>query len=47
MLKKDENGDYVCKKDESFVCPAGKAHGTCCGCPLGDTIDSRQPKDNC
>lgn len=44
-LKKD--GDYICEKDTSYVCPDGEDHGTCCGCPLGDAIDSRHPKDNC
>ena len=27
MLKKDENGDYACKKDKSFVCPDEENHG--------------------
>jgi len=47
MLKKDESGDYICEKDTSYVCPDGEKHGTCYGCPLGDAIDNRQPKDDC
>lgn len=47
MLKKDENGDYACKKDKSYVCPVGENYGTCRGCPLGDALDSRRTKDNC
>lgn len=47
MLKRDKSGDYICEKDTSYVCPDGEKHGTCCGCPLGDAIDSRQPKDEC
>lgn len=47
MLKKDESRDYICEKDTLYVCPDGEKHGTCCGCPLGDAIDSRRSKDNC
>lgn len=46
MLKRDKSGDYICKKDTLYVCPDGENHGTCCGCPLGDAIDSRRSKDN-
>ena len=47
MLKRDESGDCICEKDTSYVCPYGDKHGTCFGCPLGDAIDNRQPKENC
>lgn len=35
QLEKDEDGNYICKKDDSFVCPIGEDYGTCCCCPLG------------
>lgn len=44
MLKRDKSGDCICKKDTLYVCPYGDKHGTCCGCPLGDAIDSRRSK---
>ncbi len=47
MLEKDEDGNFICKKDDSFVCPIGENYGTCSCCPLGDAIDDRYPEDDC
>lgn len=47
MLGKDDDGNYICLKDESFVCPSGEEHITCSGCPLGDAIDNRLAEDDC
>ena len=47
MLKKDEEGNYICIKDDSFVCPDGEEYGTCSGCPLGEAIDNRFPEYDC
>lgn len=47
MLKRDKSGYCICEKDTLYVCPYGDKHGTCFGCPLGDAIDNRQPKENC
>ena len=46
MLKKDESGDYICERIHRMYAGWEK-HGTCYGCPLGDAIDNRQPKDDC
>lgn len=47
MPKKDEEGNYICLKDDSFVCPDGEEYGTCSGCPLGEAVDNRLPEDDC